>query len=135
MFKQSVLKMACLKANLYLKTLMMRLRSVLLFEDKITKKTIKNTNIQRIFFSKYMQRCLVLFNESIKSPYTRQNYIQHIKKFQKYANITSLDDLAIMPSTNLQTLLEDYLVHLKNTSNANSISGNVFRTASLICYE
>ena len=68
-----------------------------------------------------MQRCLVLFNESIKSPYTRQNYIQHIKKFQKYANITSLDDLAIISSTNLQTLLEDYLVHLKNTSNANSI--------------
>ena len=66
-------------------------------------------------------RSRTLFNESIKSKYTKINYDTHLCEFKKFADINNIDELLIMSHEKLQNLLEDYLMNLKQTKNPNSI--------------
>ena len=66
-------------------------------------------------------RCVMLFEESIKSKYTRKNYDMHLKQFRMFAGISSNKDLLVMTQNKLQVLVEDYLVYLRHTANPNSI--------------
>ena len=61
-----------------------------------------------------------MFEESIKSKYTKRNYSQHLRLFEKYSGLGSTDILEISQE-HLQQLLEDYLIELKHTTNPNSI--------------
>ncbi len=67
------------------------------------------------------QRCMILFEESIKSKYTANNYNSHLKQFIKFMNIDSANKLSRYSSSELQRELEDYLIELKQTANPNSI--------------
>ena len=64
---------------------------------------------------------MTLFDESIKSKYTKNNYNSHLNQFKEFAKINSADDLLTIPQEELQNLLENYLLHLKHTANPNSI--------------
>ena len=66
-------------------------------------------------------RSILLFEESIKSKYTRKNYFGHLHHFRIFAKAPSIDDLASTPSSKIQNLLEDYLIQLKRGTNPNSI--------------
>ncbi len=66
-------------------------------------------------------RCSLLFEESIKSKYTKKNYTSHLNSFLNFANITSQNQLTSIPNTDLQYNLENYLIELKRTTNPNSI--------------
>ncbi len=66
-------------------------------------------------------RGTILFDESIRSKYTKKNYDSHIKEFKRFAKISIIDELLFMPQEKLQELLEDYLIHLKHTTSPNSI--------------
>lgn len=66
-------------------------------------------------------RSLTLFNESIKSKYTKMNYNTHLREFKKFADIDNIEELLSMPREKLQNLLEDYMMDLKHTKNPNSI--------------
>ena len=66
-------------------------------------------------------RSRTLFNESIKSKYTKINYNTHLREFKKFADMSNIDELLIMSSEELQNLLEDYLMNLKQFKNPNSI--------------
>ena len=63
----------------------------------------------------------MLFDESIKSEYTRKNYNIQLKPFRKYVELSSNKDLLTMTQDRLQILLEDYLIHLRRTANPNSV--------------
>ena len=67
------------------------------------------------------QRSLLLFEESIKSVVTRDNYTLHLKEFLKFSKIKDYDGLIKIPSEQLQTILEDYVLYLKKTINPNSV--------------
>ena len=72
--------------------------------------------------SRYIpSRSIMLFEESIKSKYTKKNYSQHLKEFERYSGIHSAK-LPEIPPKQLQHILEDYLIHLKYNTNPNSIS-------------
>ena len=66
-------------------------------------------------------RSTILFNESIKSEYTKKNYNSHLNSFKKFAKISIIDELLFMQQNRLQNILEDYLIELKHTTNPNSI--------------
>ena len=66
-------------------------------------------------------RSTLLFEESIKSKYTKANYKIHLDKFKKFAGIVTNDELAQIPQEQLQCLLEDYLIELRRTTNPNTI--------------
>jgi len=68
------------------------------------------------------QRSLLVFEESIKSPETRNNYIVHLKKFLEFSKIKEYDSLTKVESDQLQMILEDYVMYLKKTVSPNSVS-------------
>ena len=67
------------------------------------------------------QRSLLIFEESIKSKATRQNYLDHLGRFLKFTNLKDYDSILQIDPDQLQTILEDYVIHLKNTVSPNSV--------------
>ena len=67
------------------------------------------------------QRSMVLFAESIKSKYTKCNYVSHLNTFKKFVGIDDEDEFLNMSGEKLQAMLENYVIHLKHTANPNSI--------------
>ena len=57
-----------------------------------------------------MQRSMLIFENSIKSPATRKTYIYHLDRFMSFSKIDSYNELAIMPQKTLQILVEDYVM-------------------------
>ncbi len=80
----------------------------------------KNRNCATKLYVDFTSRGILLFEESIKSKYTKKNYSQHLKEFEKYSKLNSIELLNISQEY-LQQLLEDYLIHLKHNTNPNSI--------------
>ncbi len=67
------------------------------------------------------QRSTKLFEESIKSKYTKRNCNNNLRQFQKFVIRYTSKDLSDINVENLQNLLEDYIIELKHTSHPNSI--------------
>lgn len=67
------------------------------------------------------QRSLLLFEESIKSPIARKNYLRHITYFLKFTKIKDYDGLIQVPNEQMETMIQDYVFHLKQTINPNSV--------------
>ena len=78
------------------------------------------------------QRSLLLFEESIKSKYTKRNYTSHLNQFLTFSNMNSQDQLLSIPHMELQYKLENYLIELKRTTNPNSIPSK-FRGIKHFC--
>ena len=68
-----------------------------------------------------VERSLLLFESGVKSQKTLQNYKDHLNRFLKFSKINDYDSLASMPSNQLQTLLEDYVMYLKKIVSPNSV--------------
>ena len=85
---------------------------------KSVRKTMQKVGLKLGIHS---NRSMILFEESIKSIHTKNLYILNLKRFMKFANIKSTNDLASCSTDQLQIMFEDYLIKLKNTVNPNSI--------------
>lgn len=68
-----------------------------------------------------LQRSILVFESTIKSKATLQTYGQHVKWFLKFTKIKDYDSLLEIPVDQLQTIIEDYVMHLKKTINPNSV--------------
>ena len=65
-------------------------------------------------------RCLILFEESLKSQVTKKNYKESLARFLKWS-ANDYDSLLSLPENELQVLLEDYTIYLKRRMNPNSV--------------
>jgi site-specific recombinase XerD len=72
-------------------------------------------------FMSQVPRCLRLFEQGIRSPATYKTYKLNLDKFFEWAG-KNCDELLIMPSDELQELLEEYLFYLKKKLNPNSLN-------------
>ena len=70
--------------------------------------------------SSSIHRSTLLFEESIKSKYTKINYLSNLREFERFSGLDRMELLSI-PQERLQKLLEDYLIKLKHDVNPNSI--------------
>ncbi len=68
-----------------------------------------------------MPRSTMLFEEGIKSKYTKRNYVAHLREFKKFSGLENNAELLNMDKERLQQLVEDYLIRLKHNTNPNSI--------------
>lgn len=73
-------------------------------------------------------RSLKLFENAIRSDYTRKNYLCTLKKFMEFVRIEEYDYLANLPEKEIQIMLEDYVIHLK-TCNLNPNSFPIMFTS------
>jgi len=69
-----------------------------------------------------MQRSILIFENSIKSPATRKTYLYHLNKFMSFFHVKDYDSLATLSQEKLQIMMEDYVIHLKKTISANTIN-------------
>jgi len=66
-------------------------------------------------------RSILLFEQTIKSEATLKNYSEHLRIFLEFAKIKDYDSLLQLPHEKLQEMVEDYIIHLKNKVNPNSV--------------
>ena len=67
------------------------------------------------------QRSILIFEQTIKSKYTRKNYLDHLNRFLQFTNLKDYDSILKVDADPLQTILEDYVMYLKTTVNPNSV--------------
>jgi len=67
-------------------------------------------------------RCLLIFEESIKSQETKKNYSFSLEKFRKWVKVESYDDLLQADEKSIQRLLEDYIIFLKGKISPNTLN-------------
>jgi integrase len=72
-------------------------------------------NSDRSNQSSMSQRSLILFHSAIKSDRTKHQYDYHLKQFKEYFMIKSYDDLAKMPDKKIQIMIEDFMLHTKDS--------------------
>jgi len=60
-----------------------------------------------------MQRSLLIFENSIKSRFTKREYKHRLKTFLKFTGIEDYDTLANLDSDSIQSFLEDYILDMK----------------------
>ncbi len=65
------------------------------------------------------QRALQRFESTIKSEFTRKNYKRDLDYFLKFYHKDSKSILSI-PDIKLQEMIEDYVLHLKNTTHSST---------------
>ena len=68
-----------------------------------------------------MQRSILVFENAIKSEYTRKNYLKQLELFLRWSKIKDHDSLLKVSNDQLQIILEDYVMRLKKTVSPNSI--------------
>jgi len=67
------------------------------------------------------QRSLLIFEQGIKSESSRKSYLYQLTKFREWSKIKDTDGLLQAPQKDIQILLEDYVMYLKNRISPNSI--------------
>ena len=102
-----------IRSNLYLK-----INNLIYYIKHRLKNTIR---LILRYLTTRITRSTLLFEQSIKSKYTKINYKAHLDGFKRFAGINTNDELAQMPQMRLQRLLEDYLIELRRTTNPNTI--------------
>ncbi len=68
-----------------------------------------------------VSRSLLLFQNTIKSKKTLDDYTKHLNRFIKFAKLHDPDELPKLSSDKIQELLEDYVIHLKKRVSPNSV--------------
>ena len=69
-----------------------------------------------------MKQCsLLIFEESIKSKATCSNYLDHLSRFLRFTKLKDYDSLLKLDTDQTQTILEDYVMHLKKIVSLNSV--------------
>jgi len=69
---------------------------------------------------------LLRFESTIKSEVTKRNYKRSLDLFKKYIGVKDYDSILSIPNDKTQELIEEYVIHLKNTKNPNSIKALFF---------
>jgi len=79
-----------------------------------------------------ISRAYSLFENSIKSPYTKRAYDYALRRFVQYYKLKSFDSILEIPDKKFQIMLEDWLFDLKKTLRLNTIKP-FFQAIELFC--
>ena len=78
-------------------------------------------------------RCILLFENSIKSEATRKLYNYALNKFIEYYKLRSIESILDIPDKKLQEMLEDYLFYFKSKNRKASTIRSYFSALELLC--
>ena len=66
-----------------------------------------------------------MFQESLRSPESVKMYTYYVEKFMKYHNIKDFDSIVKIEKSELQKLVETYVIYLKKKVSPNTISSQI----------
>ncbi len=64
---------------------------------------------------------IIRFEQGIKSRQTLNNYRDHLKHFKLFAKFENFDSLITKPVEEIQGMVEEYLIHIKENRHPNSV--------------
>lgn len=67
------------------------------------------------------QQSLIMFQESLRSEHTRKTYTKLVGMFRDYHNIQDFDSILNVEQSDLQKMVETYVIHIKKNINPNTI--------------
>jgi len=67
------------------------------------------------------EHSIIRFEQGIKSKQTLNNYRDHLKHFKNFAKFDNFDSLITKTIEEIQTMVEDYLIHIKENRHPNSV--------------
>ncbi|MGY5148623.1 MAG: tyrosine-type recombinase/integrase [Candidatus Nitrosopumilus sp. bin_68KS] len=67
------------------------------------------------------QHSLIMFQESLQSEHTRKKYTQLVSMFKDYHKIHDFDGILNFKQSDLQMMVETYVIHIKKIINPNTI--------------
>ena len=73
-----------------------------------------------------MERSIRIFLASLKSEKTKDNYLKGLERFRIAADIETLDKFVQLPAKEVQMIVEDYLLTMRETVHPNSIPTNYY---------
>ena len=79
-----------------------------------------------------MERSLLLFQHSVKSRDTFTEYHKRLVLFKKYTECKTFDELSRIDAKDLQAILENYIISLKNKMNPNGIPVHFYAVKSFL---
>ena len=65
----------------------------------------------------------MMFLESIKSEASKKVYLFHVNNFMKYYKLKDFDSIIALGKSELQKMVETYVIHLKKEISPNSMKG------------
>ena len=73
-----------------------------------------------------MQRALLIFQNSLRSPESVKGYTYRLERFLKFYKLKDFDSLVAIPPEKLQIMIEDYVMHIKKNINPNTVPSYVY---------
>jgi len=67
------------------------------------------------------ERSILRFEQGIKSRQTLNNYRDHLKNFKLFVKFDIFDSIITKSIEDIQTMVEDYLIHIKENRRPNSV--------------
>jgi len=61
-------------------------------------------------------RAIVVFEQYIQSPKTREQYLYHLTRFTQYYKLKSIDSILEIENTKFKEMIEDYVILFKNNN-------------------
>jgi len=86
--------------------------------------TLENVTLKK----ETKQRSLEIFEQSIKSPVTKKNYKRGLDKFLQFTKSPDYDSLARTNPRELEKLVMDYVIHLKEKYGRGELRSNSFNS-------
>lgn len=68
------------------------------------------------------QRSILIFNHAISSEATRKGYLNELKRFKEFYNVSDYDSLVTVEQKKLQVMIEDYIMDRKGKVERSSLN-------------
>jgi len=78
------------------------------------------------------ERSVKIFLASLKSPKTKEDYLRNLERFRKYAKFDGFDDFVLRDSKDIQRLVEDYVLQMRENEHPNTIPTHYYPVQSFL---
>ncbi len=78
------------------------------------------------------ERSVKIFVASLKSPKTKEDYLRNLDRFRQYAQFDGFDDFILRNPKDIQRLVEDYVLKMRETEHPNTIPTHYYPIQSFL---
>ena len=78
------------------------------------------------------ERSVKIFVASLKSPKTKEDYLRNLERFRKYAKFVEFDDFVLRNPKDIQRLVEDYVLKMREDEHPNTIPMHYYPIQSFL---
>jgi len=78
------------------------------------------------------ERSVKIFLASLKSPKTKEDYLRNLDRFRQYVGFDKFDDFVLRDSKEIQRLVEDYVLEMRENEHPNTLPTHYYPIQSFL---